>query len=244
MQYMTSEERLITLDRMLNTRDLGGYETQEGRYTKAHRFIRAASPAHATEHDLDTLVNYGVRITIDLRSDFEKEVQVSKFKEDNRFTNIEINLMDSETVKVVPEEIKEYRDLGGVYIFTLEAHKKTIKEVFKIFLEHPYEGILFHCSAGKDRTGIIAGLLLELAGCHDHDIVKDYAESYGNNIDIVENLKQLMDEETQNYLTSSPRYMLVLLDYLREHYGSAYGYLKNIGLTEEEIDDIKQGFLI
>ena len=52
MQYMTSEERLIKLDKMTNTRDLGGYETQEGRYTKAHHFIRASSPANATKEDL------------------------------------------------------------------------------------------------------------------------------------------------------------------------------------------------
>ena len=44
--------------------------------------------------------------------------------------------------------------------------------------KYPYDTVLFHCSAGKDRTGIIAGLLLELAGCHDYDIVKDYSESY------------------------------------------------------------------
>ena len=55
MQYMTSEERLIALDKMTNTRDLGGYETQEGYYTKSHHYIRASAPANATDEDLEKL---------------------------------------------------------------------------------------------------------------------------------------------------------------------------------------------
>ena len=244
MQYMTSEERLIKLDKMTNTRDLGGYETQEGRYTKAHHFIRASSPANATKEDLQKLYDYGVSVTIDLRSDFEKQVQPSPFKHYEGIENHEVNLMGSETVKVVPEEVREYRDLGGVYIFMLEAHKAAIKKVFEIFLNHPYEAVLFHCSAGKDRTGVIAALLLDLAGCHEHDIVKDYSESYAYNLDMIDKLEEIMDEENQKYLASSPRYMLILLDYLREHYGSAYGYLLDIGFSEEEAQDIKEAFLI
>lgn len=61
---MTSEERLIALDKMTNTRDLGGYETQEGYYTKSHHYIRASSPANATEGDLKKLYDYGVRVTM------------------------------------------------------------------------------------------------------------------------------------------------------------------------------------
>ncbi len=244
MQYMTREERLIPLDSMTNTRDLGGYETQEGRYTKAHHYVRASSPANLSDEDLDKLYDYGVRVSIDLRSDFEKEVQPSRLNGYKDIENYEVNLMDSAVVKVVPKEIKEYKDLGGVYIFILEAHKEAIKKVFDIFLKYPYECILFHCSAGKDRTGIISGLLLELAGCHDYDIVKDYSESYGNNEEMLDKLKDIMDEDTEEYLKSSPRYMLIMLDYLREHYGSAQAYLLDIGLSEEEVEDIKEMFLI
>lgn len=244
MQYMTNEERLLPLKKMTNTRDLGGYETQDGKYTKAHHYIRASAPTSALDEDIDALVDYGVNVVIDLRSDFEKEVQPSRLKGDDRFTYYEVNLLDAGMVKVVPEEVKEYRDLGGVYIFTIEAHKKQIKDVFKIFLDHPYDCILFHCSAGKDRTGVIAALLLELAGCHDYDIVQDYSLSYGYNIEMIDKLNEIMDEATKTYLRSSPRYMLIFLDFLREHYGSAKSYLLDIGLTEEEIEDIREMFVI
>ena len=90
MLYMTREERYISLDHMPNTRDLGGYETQDGHYTKAHHFVRASGPYECSDHDLDKLYDYGVRVTIDLRSDFEKKAMASRFSEDDRFENIEI----------------------------------------------------------------------------------------------------------------------------------------------------------
>ncbi len=244
MLYMTREDRLLQLDKMSNTRDLGGYETRQGTYTKARHYIRASSPANASDNDLDLLYDYGVRVVIDLRSDFERENQPSRFKEYKGIECYEMNLFGQGSAVIVPEEVKNYKDLGGVYIYTLESSKEKIKEVFKIFLKYPYDTVLFHCSAGKDRTGIIAGLLLELAGCHDYDIVKDYSESYENNKDINEQLKKMMKDGDDKFLRSSPRYMMEFLDYLREHYGSAKEYLLNIGLNNEEIDELIENFTI
>ena len=59
-----------------------------------------------------------------------------------------------------------------------------------------------------------------------------------------EQLEENMDEATRAYLNSSPRYMMIMIDFLREHYGSAYSYLLDIGLTEDEINDIKDSFII
>ena len=244
MLYMTREERLISLDKMSNTRDLGGYETQQGTYTKAHHYIRASSPANASDEDLEKLYEYGIRATIDLRSVFEKKNQPSRLKGYKDIEYYEVNLFHGDNISVVPEEVKNYKDLSGVYIYTLEAMKESIKEVFKLFLQYPYDAVLFHCSASKDRTGIVSGLLLELAGCHDYDIVKDYSESYENNYEINESLKAMMKDGTEDYLRSSPRYMMAMLDYLREHYGSAKEYLLNIGLTIDEIDEIIENFTI
>lgn len=245
MLYMTREERLIPLEKMVNTRDLGGYETQSGAYSKAHKYVRASSPANASQKDLKTLKDYGIKVVIDLRSDFEKEHQENPFQNDSDIVFYEVNLFDSSSAIVVPDEVRQYKDLGGVYIYMLEGMKDKFKEIFDIFLKHPYDCVLFHCSAGKDRTGMTAALLLDLIGCHEYDIVKDYSESYENNIEINESLTAMMkDEEAKQYLKSSPRYMMEVLDYLREHYGSAKEYLLEIGLKNDEIEQIIENFTI
>ncbi len=245
MLYMTREERLISLEKMVNTRDLGGYETQTGTYSKSHKYIRASSPTNATKSDIQKLKDYGVKVVIDLRSDFEKENQPNPFKDEEDIDYYEVNVFDSSLAVVVPEEVKQYKDLGGVYIYMIEAVKHKVKEVFDIFVKYPYDGIMFHCSAGKDRTGIISALLLDLIGCHEYDIVKDYSESYENNIEINEGLAQMLDnEEAKQYLKSSPRYMMEFLDYLREHYGSSKEYLLEIGMKIDEIEQIIENFSI
>lgn len=242
MLYMTREERQIQLEKMVNTRDLGGYETQGGMYSRAHKYIRAAAPTYATSKDIQTLKDYGVKVVIDLRSDFEKECQPNPFQNEKDIDYYEVNLFDSTKAAIVPEEVKTYKDLGGVYIYMLEGMKHKFKELFDIFVKYPYEGVMFHCSAGKDRTGVTAALLLDLIGCHEYDIVKDYSESYENNLKVMAKLEELVDEDNRAFLESSPKMMMKFLDYLREHYGSAKEYLVQCGLEIEKIEEIIENF--
>ena len=147
-------------------------------------------------------------------------------------------------MSVLPNDIKDYQDLSGFYIFMIEANKKQFKKVFNIFLNHPYDCTLFNCSAGKDRTGVIACMLLDLAGCHAYDIVKDYSESYENNMAMIKQLEEMMPSEDEKFLGSDPRVMMKFIAYLRENYGSTKGYLLNIGFSDEEIEEIKENFII
>ena len=126
----------------------------------------------------------------------------------------------------------------------LEANKEQFKEVFEIFYNHPYDAIMFNCSAGKDRTGVIAALLLDLAGCHEYDIVKDYSESYENNLKLIPELEKLIDAKNHAFLESEPRMMMKFFDYLRGHYGSAKEYLVSCGMDEEKIIEVMENFII
>ncbi|MDD8048673.1 MAG: tyrosine-protein phosphatase [Thomasclavelia sp.] len=244
MMQLSREERLLKIDGMTNIRDLGGYETKEGFYTKSHKFVRSTNPSNISDESKAKLYDYGIRTVVDLRSEFEMENQPHGL---NNYDDIEyyhINILEQTDMNVVPDNIKEYSDLSGFYIFAIEANKSRIKEVFEIFASHLEGCIMFNCSAGKDRTGIIAALLLDLAGCHEYDIVKDYSESYENNLPIISKLEQMIGEEQQKYLGSSPDIMMKFLDYITETYGSAKAYLLSIGLDEEKIEDIKDNFII
>ncbi len=243
MMYMTKEDRLLPLKTFRNTRELGGYETQEGSYTKTHRYIRAATPAFLDEEDAKYLVDYGVSVIVDLRGDNEIEKAPSPLKSHPDMTYYHIDLFGDPKASLFPKNMS-FKDMGDLYCLMLDYLKPNMKKVFDIFLNHLGETVLFHCSAGKDRTGVISALLLDLAGCHPYDIVKDYSESYENNIEIYEELLKLTTKENEHFLSSDPLFMLKMMDHLSENYGSSRAYLMEIGLEEDEINDLFENFII
>jgi len=244
MMYLTREDRLLPLNSIYNTRDLGGYETQEGSYTKTHKYIRAATPAHLSEEDKAYLYDYGVRIIVDLRGKNEIIQAPNQMRDYKDIQYYHIDLFGDENAAVVPQNGMQFKDMGDLYCLMLDHLQSNIKAVFDLFLKHLDKTILFHCSAGKDRTGVIAALLMDLAGCHPYDIVKDYSESYENNKPIYDELLKLATRENEHFLLSDPLYMLKMLDHLTETYGSARGYLLDIGLSEEEIESLIENFTI
>ncbi len=238
MQHMIREQRLLQLENVSNIRDLGGYETQEGNFTKANKYIRSSVLSKLNNADYKYIVDYGVKIILDLRTDFEKHHAPNCLKNDSYFQYYEIDLFkDLGEAKSMDDK---YHDMGDFYIALLEQMKEQIYKVFHLFLVHPYECILFHCTSGKDRTGLISALLLDLAGCYEYDIVKDYSESFENNQTMYEELIKIIPKED---LLSQPLYMMKLLNHLYENYGSAQNYLLEIGFTSEEVEELKNNFI-
>ena len=244
MMQLSREERLLKVESMTNVRDLGGYETQNGYYTKSHKFVRSTNPGNLSKDEKEYLYDYGIRVQVHLRSDFEVDQQPSALKGYKDIEYYNINLLQSKNLNVLPSEVRNYHDLSGFYVFMLESNKEQFRQVFEIFYQHPYNAIMFNCSAGKVRTGVIAALLMDLAGCHEYDIVKDYSESYENNLKVMAKLEELVDEDNRAFLESSPKMMMKFLDYLREHYGSAKEYLVQCGLEIEKIEEIIENFTI
>lgn len=244
MMQLSREERMLHIGKLTNVRDLGGYETQDGYYTKSHKFVRSTCPSGIVDELKEKFYDYGIRTVVDLRSDYELVHQPHSLKDYKDIEYFHINLLKMEDLSVIPDDIRDYQDLSGFYIFMIEANKDQFKKVFEIFLDHPYDCILFNCSAGKDRTGVISALLLDLAGCHEYDIVKDYSESYENNMAMIKELEAMMSDGDEKYLGSDPRMMMKFLAYLREYYGSAKGYLMDIGLSEEQVVQLAENFVI
>ena len=73
MMQLSREERLLHIGKMTNVRDLGGYETQEGYYTKSHKYVRSTCPSGISDDLKEQFYQYGIRTVIDLRSDYEKQ---------------------------------------------------------------------------------------------------------------------------------------------------------------------------
>jgi protein-tyrosine phosphatase len=128
--------------------------------------------------------------------------------------------------------------MAELYVSLLDGGRERMREVFEELTEA--EGLrLFNCTAGKDRTGVVAMLLLELGGSVDEAILADYAASSANMTGLIARQTAALRErgiEVPTYIFESrPEDMLVALEHLRAAYGSASGYLSACGLSRASI---------
>lgn len=167
----------LALRGVRNVRDLGGYPftDEQGRqgFTKTHLFLRSGALGGLKRSDIEHLRSYGVRRVVDVRSNFELRIWRDPFA-GGRVPGVDyihIPLMDQLNSNgfqgLLPERMfNVYRDL-------IDNDQESFRTLFEVF---DGEGCtLFHCRAGKDRTGVIAMLLLGLAGVGEGHIVADYA---------------------------------------------------------------------
>jgi protein-tyrosine phosphatase len=120
---------------------------------------------------------------------------------------------------------------GALYIHALRHHKSAFREVFRALADEREGAVLFHCTSGKDRTGLVAAILLSLAGVPREEIVHNYAISaqYLNPVPLV--------REPENAARESPPGAIeAFLRVLEDQYGGAYSYLRTIGVSETEVD--------
>lgn len=244
MNKTTPANRPMLLQGTKNTRDLGGYPTADGINTVNGAFLRSDKPLFSN-HDKEIIYDYGVRLIIDLRSEYEIKRAVCTMTDykDVEYVNIQLldNIMSSQDKKSMPSSLVE------MYCGFLEKSKASFLEIFKKILTYPDNCVLFNCTAGKDRTGVVAMLLLKLAGVPEEVIVTDYAASY-------QNVKKEMDRNMFMMklmriniplclLFSESENMITTLSYFKENYGTIENYLSDIGLTENEIDALRNKLL-
>ena len=184
-------ERRLDWDGCLNVRDLGGHPTEDGGETRMGAVVRADSVRRLTDAGWQSLVEYGIRRIVDLRlaSELEEdapgdtpvEVVHVSFLEDvplDRQIEIFQRWIDA------PDDVSATRD---GYLEMLDSYRKNVAAAVAAVAGAPEGGVLIHCMGGKDRTGLVAALLLRLAGVPAADIAADYGLS-------AENIKPLWQE--------------------------------------------------
>ena len=158
-------ERHIKVEGAFNVRDLGGYETREGRRTQWRRFLRADCLDKIDGADLASRIDGGLRTVVDLRGVREVEEEQSAFRGSTEApTYISVDLMgvldpakDPATWPQPPEP--PYRYLA-LYSGWLDDRQESIRTVLSALAASDAVPALFNCHAGKDRTGVVAALLL------------------------------------------------------------------------------------
>jgi hypothetical protein len=156
-----------------NVRDLGGLLTIDGRVTRRRAVIRSDSLDRLTADGWTALEQYGVRTIIDLRSDIEREAEAYRCA----LSVVHVPIEDDTD----QEFIDRWRPFSTPHYYGAALERwplRTVAAVKEVARAGP-GGVVIHCGRGRDRTGLVAMLLLALAGVDSADIADDYELSAG-----------------------------------------------------------------
>lgn len=234
-------ERRVPLEGAVNFRDLGGYPTLDGTWTKWGRIFRSDGLHRLTETDLETLSRLGIRAVYDLRGDNERA------NEPDLVASVQLALLAWYTRgNILPASpIEAERALYEIYIGMLVNSAQLFGRLFSGLLSRDGLPALFHCTGGKDRSGLTAALLLSALDVDRETVLDDY----------VLTARWLNPDHDKNYLNAlvsagmtpdaaraflgAPRWVMAdALSWLDENYGGVEPYI--LGPAGMEKSDISQ----
>ena len=235
----------LKLDGTFNTRDLGGYPSASGKITQTHRLLRSDGLHQLSPKDQQTLYDYGVRKVIDLRSKYECEKNVSRMAEYRDVAYEHVPMLDR--IQSDGFEAVFPSCMSEMYMALLAEYGAAVASALRAILAEPMGCVLFHCTAGKDRTGVIAMLLLLLCGVPESIVIADYAATQQNIAPAVDAQKKELLEKgiafPEHVFGSDPDQMKITIDYLDHSCGGAEKHIRTIGLDDLEIAALRDKLL-
>lgn len=237
----------IPLEHLKNCRDLGGYGCMDGKMVRFHRLYRSEAPVGLTLQEWSVIEEMKVRTIIDLRS--ESEQNFAPYIVPEGIERISYPLLHEEGHPSQAPEDKSIakmaasafgKSLEDGYQKMIESQPSVMVSLLELIEAKLKKGaILYHCTAGKDRTGVLSAILYLLCGTADADIIADYQVSAtyqaGNPI------FDLIPPEMKHLLDSRAETMKVFLD--AAHGKDYLGLLGRYGLSKETVRSL-QGELL
>ncbi len=248
---------------IVNCRDLAGITNREGKVIKPSRLLRSASLAHADRHDLDTLANMQIDDIVDLRTEAEKLTSPDKtvvpMKEHHYpvFHEKDLKNAAGSQAAIIYEAADDSRMfMQSVYrqMIVSEDAKKAWKNFFQLLLNAP-NGVLWHCTQGKDRTGIAAVLILTALDVDEKTIIEDYMQTnrymtHKAEVDhmtlkaLIPHHERLADQDIETYMFAHEDFYQAAKAAAVDNWGSFEGYLREaIGLSDEDFARLKELYL-
>lgn len=248
---ISDPKRLISLEAVHNFRDLGGYPTISGRVTKWRKLFRADGLYRLTPQDAQTVIDLGVKTVVDLRSEKEVETRgtfpVNEFRINfHHLPIIDATWNDGDSPEI--DDIVEF--LVWAYSKMLENASQKFAIAINLLGSKDVLPAVFHCAAGKDRTGVLAAFVLSILDVPNEIICADYGITELGMKRLIEWAKIKQPELAESYANihprfaaSDPRAMAEILKGLEKKYGSTQNYLREIGVTEETFSSLRNSLL-
>ena len=240
-------QRHVELEGCHNFRDLGGYPTRAGGRLRWRVLFRSDALHHLTTLDLAKLRDeIGLGHVLDLRSSGEIAIdgRGRLAAEDLRIHHLP--LFDG--AGTVSADLGARITLSDRYFLMAEHAKGPIARVIQTLADAEAPAV-YHCAAGKDRTGVISAVLLGLLGVADEIIVADYAATKQNLDAIVarlmasEGYQSMLENLPPDTLHAEPETMIALLERVRDKYGSMRAYVHEIGVPDDAIARLEKRVL-
>jgi protein tyrosine/serine phosphatase len=242
-------DRSLAWDGCFNVRDLGGLETASGGRTRRGAVVRADNVRRLSVEGWQTAFDHGVRRLVDLRFEAERESEPDPPAGVDVVAVSLFGRHDPVAENRIAERLMSTDDAAaahaGFYIRTLEQRPETVAAaVAAVAGADRAGGVVIHCFAGKDRTGIVSALVLGVAGVPDEIVAADYAESGPNMSHLfdgwIADATTDEDRELRRRLAQAEHAtMQAMLEWLRESAGGAAGYLREAGISEEQLERLR-----
>ena len=241
---MTSRSypRQIEIEFAGNLRDLGGYRTKGRRSVAWRKIFRSGELRHKTENDIARLKQEtGLVSVLDLRGDTEIQQEKVKLLTEGGIRYHNVPLIAGGRGPGSDDDaaiFARYTSMGEFYLFLLGHEEFGIKlaAALEIIADAENHPVLFHCTVGKDRTGILAAAVLNILGVADEDIITDYNLTTRHMPKFIERMKgipeaaKMLDELPAYFWEASKESMAMVLSEIRRDYGSLRGYLELHGV--------------
>jgi protein-tyrosine phosphatase len=245
--------RHLRFESVSNFRDIGGYRTRQGYTVAWRRVFRSGEFARITRHDFKRLMEeISPASVVDLRSKGEVErLGVGLLSEAGiKYHNISF-MADGGDKQADERRYDRFKNMGEFYLDLMprkEYGQRIIEALEVIAIPENYP-LVFNCAVGKDRTGILAAVLLSVLGVADEDIIEDYSLSGP----YMEELLRKIDDDPQIaeadkalpdfFWKASPESMSLFLNTLRRDYGSIRGYLECMGCEPSLVERLERALL-
>ena len=243
---------------VVNFRDLGGYDTADGRRLKWGQVFRSGHLARAADEDKRLIKQMGIKVICDLRTPDEVEAQPDWLPEDGSTAYLHYPIVHGEFDPVVAMESLQKGDIGWLtedfmikrYIQKIDEFPDVWGEILNLLADPDNRPLVFHCTAGKDRAGACAAIILLALGVPEDTVIYDHGLSNVYIADALEKINERIramgvdPEKVAPYFTAPRDAIVALVDHIHKSYRSAPEYLMSrAGVNKKILELLKKELL-
>lgn len=259
LSYAYHEGR-IPLEGTDNFRDLGGYRTEDGRLVRTNLIFRSGHLGKLTDSDLDQLMKRGIRKIVDFRGPLEKEQDRNRIPEGADYAEHPVDVAGAD----MQSEMKAMlmgRGSSKMETYLVDVNRQFPRKYAPVFaawlqdLARTDDAFpqVFHCTAGKDRTGFAAAILLRILGVDDETVMRDYLLSGELMADSIKGILKHISirypipgiaRKIRPILGVAPSFLEAAFKTIEEDWGDFESFVsRGLGLGDQDVSALKERFL-